>query len=153
MDQFDRRILDALQEDASLSIAELADRVGIGSGSCWRRVRRLEETGYILRRVAILDRTRMKVPTTVFVTIRTPRHSQEWLESFRKAIERMPEIVGAWRLTGKDDYLLHIVVPDVGVYDEVYKRLIHQLEFADISASISMEELKFTTAIPTGYSS
>ena len=151
MDNLDRKILDLLQQDATMPIAELALALGLSNGPCWRRVKKLESEGYIARRVAILDRTKANVPTTVFVTIRTARHTLEWLKLFREAIDRIPEIIGAWRLTGQDDYLLQIVVPDVTTYDSVYKRIITQLEFSDISASISMEEIKCTTAVPTNY--
>lgn len=151
MDHIDRKILDLLQIDATLSVADLGERVGLSNGPCWRRVKRLEDEGYITRRVALLDRVKANVSMTVFVMIRTSRHSAEWLEMFRQAIESIPEIIGAWRLTGQEDYLLHIVVPDVSSYDDVYKRMIAKLEFADISASISMEVLKSTTAVPTSY--
>ncbi|KQY13918.1 Lrp/AsnC family transcriptional regulator [Rhizobium sp. Root482] len=151
MDSLDRKILDLLQADATLPVSELAERIGLSNGPCWRRVKKLEDEGYISRRVALLDRTKANVSTTVFVMIRTSRHTVEWLELFRGAIEKIPEIIGAWRLTGQDDYLLHIVVPDVAMYDSVYKRMITQLEFSNISASISMEEIKSTTAVPTNY--
>lgn len=151
LDPRDRKILDILQEDAAIPIADLAERTALSVSACWRRIRRLEEDGLIAKRVALLDRRKAKVPTTVFVSVRTSRHSMEWLEKFRQAIADIPEIVEAYRLTGEIDYLLRITVPDVETYDTVYKQLISRLDFTDISSFISMEELKFTTAIPTKY--
>ncbi|WP_300302403.1 Lrp/AsnC family transcriptional regulator [Ferrovibrio sp.] len=151
LDPRDRKILDILQEDSAIPIADLAERTALSVSACWRRIRRLEEDGLIAKRVALLDRRKAKVPTTVFVSVRTSRHSMEWLEQFRQAIANIPEIVEAYRLTGEIDYLLRITVPDVETYDAVYKQLISRLDFTDISSFISMEELKFTTAIPTKY--
>lgn len=151
MDPRDRRILDALQADASIAVADLADRVGLSASACWRRIKSLEDEGVISRRVALIDRRRANVPMTVFVGVRTSRHSMEWLEAFRQAIADIPEIVEAYRLTGEMDYLLRLVVPSVEVYDSVYKTLISRLDFTDVSSFISMEELKFTTAIPLKY--
>jgi len=101
--------------------------------------------------VALLNRRKTNVPMTVFVSVKAPRHAVEWLQAFRRAIADIPEIVEAWRLTGEADYLLRIVVPDVETYDAVYQRLIGKLEFSDISSAIAMEEMKYTTAIPTNY--
>jgi Lrp/AsnC family transcriptional regulator len=151
LDAIDCKILEILQVDAMIPVAALAEQVGLSSTPCWRRVRKLEEEGYINRRVAIVNRRKANVPMTVFVAIKAPRHEAEWLEGFRGLIADVPEIVEAWRLTGDIDYLLRIVVPDVETYDTVYQRLIRKLEFSDMSASIAMEELKFTTAIPTKY--
>lgn len=134
-----------------MPVAEIAESVGLSTAPCWRRIKRLEDDGVIQRRVALVDRRKANVPMTLFVSVRTTRHAVEWLEDFRRVIADIPEIVEAWRLTGEVDYLLRIVVPDVDAYDAVYKRLINRLEFADISSAIAMEEMKFTTAIPTDY--
>jgi len=151
LDAIDRKILDILQADCTVAVAAIAEKVGLSTAPCWRRIKRLEDDGVIQRRVALVDRRKANVPMTVFVSVRTTRHAGKWLEDFRKVITTIPEIVEAWRLTGEVDYLLRIVVPDVDTYDVVYKRLINRLEFADISAAIAMEEMKFTTAIPTDY--
>lgn len=151
IDAIDRRILDELQRDAAAPVADIAARVGLSTAPCWRRIRKLEEQGYIRQRVALLDRRKANVPMTVFVAVRTAQHSADWLERFRRAISDINEVVEAWRLTGRDDYLLKLVVPDIDAYDMVYKRLIERLEFFDVSSSIAMEEMKFTTAIPTSY--
>jgi Lrp/AsnC family transcriptional regulator len=151
MDSKDRKILELLQDDAMLSAAEIADRVGLTTTPCWRRIQRLEKEGYIRRRVALLDRQKMNVGVCAFVAVRTSHHSREWLENFRRAINRIPEIVEAHRLSGDVDYLLRIVVPSIAGYDAVYKRLIEVMEFSDVAASFSMEELKFTTSVPVDH--
>jgi Lrp/AsnC family transcriptional regulator len=151
MDAIDCKILDVLQADASVPIATIAERVGLSTAPCWRRLRKLEEDGVIVRRVALLSRRKANVPMTVFVSVKAPRHAVEWLQAFRKLIAGIPEIVEAWRLTGEADYQLRIVVPDIETYDLVYQRMISRLEFSDISSAIAMEEMKYTTAIPTNY--
>lgn len=131
-----------------LSAAEIADEVGLTTTPCWRRIQKLEEQGYISGRVALLNPRKLNVGTTVFVAIRTSRHSDDWLQRFTNAVSSMPEIVEAHRLSGDTDYLLRIVVPDIHEYDRVYQKLIRELEFLDVSSSFSMEELKSTTALP-----
>jgi Lrp/AsnC family transcriptional regulator len=150
-DSIDRRILKILQVDADVPVAEIAEQVGLSTSPCWRRIKRMEEAGLIARRVVLLDRKQANLPMTVFVSVRAPRHSSDWSDAFRQAISAFPEIVEAYRLAGETDYLLRVVVPSVEIYDEVYKRLISKLEFRDLSSSISMEELKFTTAVPLDY--
>lgn len=151
LDIRDKRILEELQEDASVAVADLADTVGLSVSACWRRIKALEDHGLISRRVVLVDRRKSNVATTIFVGIRTSRHSIEWVEAFRKAISDIPEIVEAYRLTGEMDYLLRLVVPNVDVYDSVYKQMISRLDFTDITSFISMEELKFTTSVPLKY--
>ena len=151
LDIRDRRLLELLQQDAATPVNELADAVGLSASACWRRIKAMEEDGLISRRVVLVDRKKSNVGMTIFVAVKTSRHSIEWLAEFRKAVNEIPEIVEAYRLTGDMDYLLRLVVPSVEVYDAVYKELITRIEFTDITSSISMEELKFTTAIPMKY--
>jgi Lrp/AsnC family transcriptional regulator len=151
MDATDIRILDILQADATIPVADIAEQIGMSTAPCWRRIRKLEEDGVITRRVALLNRRKANVPMTVFVSVKAPRHAVEWLQAFRNLIASIPEIVEAWRLTGEADYQLRIVVPDIETYDLVYQRMISRLEFSDISSAIAMEEMKYTTAIPTSY--
>ncbi|MDC7786612.1 Lrp/AsnC family transcriptional regulator [Rhodoplanes sp. TEM] len=151
MDRIDQKILDLLQGDATLPIAAIAEKVGLSTAPCWRRIRKLEDDGVIQRRVALVDRRKVNVPMTLFVSVRTTRHALEWVDDFRGMIADIPEIVEVWRLTGDVDYLLRIVVPDIDAYDAVYKRMIDRVELADVSSAIAMEELKYTTAVPTGY--
>jgi len=151
LDATDRKILDILQADASVPIAMIAETIGMSTAPCWRRIRRLEDDGVITRRVALLSRRKVNVAMTVFVSVKAPRHAVEWLAAFRRLIAEVPEIVEAWRLTGEADYQLRIVVPDIETYDLVYQRMISRLEFSDISSAIAMEEMKYTTAVPTNY--
>ncbi len=148
LDRKDRQILDLLQQDATRPVAAIAEAVGLSRTPCWRRIRELENQGYIRKRVALLDRAKLGAGITVFVAIKTNQHNAKWLEGFRRAVNALPEIVEAYRLSGDTDYLLRILVRDIEGFDAVYKRLIEMVEFSDVSSSFSMEELKSTTAIP-----
>ena len=151
MDRIDRKILQSLQEDATLSVAEVAQRVGLTTTPCWRRIQRLENDGVILRRVALLDPQKLNVGVTVFVHLKTSQHNYEWLESFAQAVAEIDEVVEFYRMSGEIDYLLRIVVPDIASYDRVYKRLIKAADLADVSSSFAMEMIKYTTALPLRY--
>ena len=151
LDPKDLRILEILQRDAMTPVTEIAERVGLSTTPCWRRIQKLEAEGVIRRRVALLDPAALNVPVSVFVALRTSRHSAEWLEQFRQALEGIPEVVEAYRMSGEIDYLLRVVVPDIAGYDAVYKRLIERIELADVTSSFSMEEMKHTTALPLDY--
>ena len=151
MDQTDRRILAELQRDGSLSNAELAERVGLSTTPCWRRVRLLEEQGYIRGRVALLDRDRLNVGVTVFVSIKTARHEADWLDTFARVVRDLPEVQEFHRMSGEVDYLMKVVVPDIAAYDRFYKRLIAEIDLSDVSSSFAMEEIKNTTELPLSY--
>jgi len=151
MDAKDKKILSLLQDNALYTAAELADQVGLTTTPCWRRIQRLEEQGYIKKRVTLLDREKMNVGITVFVSVRVNRHAADWLDRFREFLTDTPEIIEAHRLSGTVDYLLRVVVPSIDSFDDVYKKLIGAAEFTDVSSSFSMEELKSTTAIPLSY--
>lgn len=151
IDDRDRKLLALLQEDAELPVNDMAERVSLSVSACWRRIRRLSSEGYVSRRVAVLNRRKMNVPTTIYVLIRTSDHSIAWLETFRKAVADIPEIVEAYRLTGNIDYLLKVILPDVEHWDLIYKRLVNSVNFLDVSSYISMEEMKSTGLIPTSY--
>jgi len=147
-DAIDLRILRLLQDDSSLSVAEIGERVGLSQTPCWKRLKRLEACGVIRKRVALLDRAMLGVGFTVFVTVRTNRHDPEWLSAFAKGASALPEVVELWRLSGERDYLLKVVVSDITAYDAFYKRLIAVAPLADVSSSFAMEEIKATTAAP-----
>ena len=148
LDGIDLKILDLVQNDASRSIAEIAEQVHLSQNACWRRIRQLEESGIIVKRVALLDREKLGVGITVFVTVRAGEHTEKWLETFSAAVRKMPEVVEFYRLTGEIDYLLKLQVADIAAYDRVYKALIRSAKLMDVSAAFAMEELKRTTAIP-----
>ena len=153
MDAFDKKILACLQEDASLSVAQIAERVGLSPTPCWRRIQNMEKTGVLVRRVALLDPEKLNVGVTVFVAIRAARHNMEWLERLAKAVSEIDEVVEFYRMSGDVDYLLRIVVPDIAAYDAVYKRLIGTVELTDVTSSFAMERIKQTTVLPLGYAS
>ena len=151
LDERDRKILSLLQEDASLSVGDLAERVSLSLSACSRRIQRLEEAGYVARRIAVLSRDLMGVPTTVFALIKTAHHSDDWIDIFRKVIADIPEIVEAHRLTGNYDYILKVVLPRVEHYDVIYKQIVRKVELFDVSASISMEVMKADEGMPVTY--
>ena len=151
MDKLDRRILDLLQKNGGLTAAEVAEKVGLSKVPCWRRIKRLQETGVIRQTVAILDAKALNVGTTVFVMMRTANHSAAWFDKFVKAVRDIPEVTEIYRMSGEVDYLMRIVVPDIDGYDVVYKKLITAIDFLDVSASFALETIKSTTALPLHY--
>lgn len=148
LDSIDRRLIACLQDDATLPIADLAERVGLSQTPCWKRIKRLEAAGVILRRVALIDREALGLGLIVIVSIRTNRHDEEWLEGFAKGASALPEVLEFYRLSGETDYLLKVVVRDIAAYDRFYRRLIATAPLADVSSSFAMEQIKFTTALP-----
>lgn len=150
-DDIDRKILEILQDDSETPVQLISETVGLSTNPCWRRIKRMEEAGVIKKRVALVDQERANVPLTVFIGVSTSRHEIDWLNNFKSLIDEIPEVVEAYRLTGTVDYILKVVVPDMASYDSVYKRMIQRLEFSQVNSMMAMEELKFTTAIPTNY--
>ncbi|MFK7914391.1 MAG: Lrp/AsnC family transcriptional regulator [Pseudomonadales bacterium] len=148
MDRLDRTILHQLQVDASLTNAELAERIGLSANACWRRVKRLHDEGIIQATVALLDRTALQLPVTVFVSIRTTEHNERWLRQFATGVAAVPEVMEFYRMSGDVDYLLKVVVGDIADYDRVYKKLIALAPLSDVSSSFAMECIKSTTALP-----
>ena len=148
IDDTDRRILRLLQVDATRSLETLADALSMSTNAVWRRVKRMEATGIIARRVALVDPDKVGLGMTVFVAVKTSDHSDAWLASFASASTALPEVVEIYRLAGETDYLLKLLVRDVADYDRVYKKLIDKVSMSDVSASFAMEKLKFETAVP-----
>lgn len=148
IDKIDARILRAVQSDASQSVTELAEQIGLSTNACWKRVKRLEEEGFIIKRVALLDRLKINQAVTAFVEIRTDQHEEKWLEQFADAVRAIPEIVEFYRLSGQVDYMLKIVCSDIADYDRIYKKLIRNTKLRDVSSFFAMEQLKYTTEIP-----
>ena len=151
LDRMDRKILDILQSDCTLPVAEIGKRVGLSTTPCWRRIQKLEELGVIQRRVAVLDAKKVNAGVTVFVSITTSHHTQEWLDRFHAALNDFPEVVEFYRMSGEVDYLLRVVVPDIERYDAFYKKLIGKIELSEVSSAFAMEQIKFTTALPLDY--
>ena len=148
IDQTDIAILNILQQDTSLAVADIARRVGLSVTPCWRRIQRLEEQGVIRRRVALLNGEKIGAGLSVFVAIRTNEHNADWLANFAKTVANMPEVVEFYRMSGDVDYLLRVVVADMPQYDAFYKKLIGKVKLTDVSSSFAMEQIKYTTALP-----
>jgi Lrp/AsnC family transcriptional regulator, cysteine-sensing transcriptional activator len=148
MDAIDRKILALLQQDASLSVAEIGHRVGLSSTPCWKRIQRLEGAGIIQNRVALIDQEKVGLGITVFVSIETGDHSQAWLDRFAREVSAMPEVMEFYRMAGDVDYMLRVVVPDIQGYDGFYKKLIAAVPLKNVTSRFAMEKIKATTALP-----
>jgi Lrp/AsnC family transcriptional regulator len=151
VDELDRKIVQLLQRDGSLSARELGDQVGLTPTPCWRRVRALEDDGVIVGRVALVDPAAVNLDVTALVNIRTNNHGVGWIDDFKAAIDTFPEIIEAYRTSGDIDYTLKVMVPSITAYDEFYKRLIAAVDLYDVRTIFVMEELKRTTALPLDY--
>ena len=148
MDYKDREILRILQRDASLSMNELSERVALSKTAVWRRVRELEKKGVIRSRVTLLDPAALGFGLIVIAFVRTNHHSDAWFSKFEQAVASIPEILEFHRTSGDIDYLLRVVAHDMRHYDEIYKRLIREVDFADISSTFVMETFKSHTELP-----
>ena len=152
LDDIDKRLLTALQRDASESLEKLGDRIGVSRNACWNRVRKLEEAGILKARVALVEPAKVNLGLSVFISVRTNEHNPEWSEEFARETSTMPEIQGVYRTSGDLDYLIRARVPDVAAYDALYQRLIRKIRLADVSASFVIQEIKETTVLPLNYS-
>jgi Lrp/AsnC family transcriptional regulator len=148
MDAIDRKILAVVQEDASLSVAAIGSRVGLSSTPCWKRIQRLEADGVIQKRVALIDPGKIGLGITVFVSVETGDHSQDWLGRFAETVGGMPEVMEFYRMAGDVDYMLRVVVPDIAGYDTFYKKLIGTVPLKNVTSRFAMEKIKSTTALP-----
>jgi Lrp/AsnC family transcriptional regulator len=144
----DRKILTVLQDDASLSVAEIGDRVGLSSTPCWKRIQRLEADGVILRRVALVDQNKIGLGISVFVSVESNDHSDAWLRKFADAVSAMPEVMEFYRMAGDVDYMLRVVVADMPAYDVFYKKLIATVPLKNVTSRFAMEKIKSVTALP-----
>ncbi len=148
MDATDRKILAILQDDASLSVADIAARVNLSQTPCWRRIQKLTDSGVITKRVALVDPDALGLGLTVFVEIETGDHSKEWLGKFAAAIKEMPEVMEIYRMAGDVDYMLRITVPNMAAVDTFYQRLISLVPLKNVTSRFAMERVKYTTAYP-----
>ncbi|QCK87757.1 Lrp/AsnC family transcriptional regulator [Phreatobacter aquaticus] len=146
MDAIDRKILTILQEDATLSIAELAERVHLSQTPCWKRIQKLEANGYLVKRVALVSPEKLGLGLTVFVSIETNDHSREWLGRFAETVAALPEVMEFYRIAGDVDYMLRVVVTDMAAYDTFYKKLIETIPLKNVTSRFAMERIKSTTA-------
>ena len=149
LDALDRKILSGLQINGRMSLAELSDRVGLSPSPCLRRVRNLERSGVITRYVAVIDQRTVGLPVSVFVSIKLEKQKQESLDRFAKAVERWPEVLECYLMTGSRDYWLRVVVPDLEAYERFVKQKLTRLEgIASIESSFALEQVKYTNVLP-----
>ena len=149
LDHFDREILALLQTDASLSAAEIGARIGLSQSPCWRRIHRLQQTGYIRSQVALLDRQRLGLDVLVFALVKLTAHGRRSLPEFAEAIHERPEVLECFTLMGDMDFLLRIVVPDIQAYEHFFFEVLSQLPgVQEVHSNIAMSEMKSTTALP-----
>ena len=148
MDAVDRKILAVVQEDASLSVAEIGSRVGLSSTPCWKRIQKLEGEGVIQRRVAVVDPEKIGLGISVFVSVESADHSEAWLKTFAGAVSAMPEVMEFYRMAGDVDYMLRVVCADMASYDVFYKKLISAVPLKNVTSRFAMEKIKSVTALP-----
>jgi Lrp/AsnC family transcriptional regulator len=151
LDERDRQILSLLQANADTPLNEIAEAVSLSPSACSRRIAKLRDDGIIQHNRAELDRSKIGLPSTIFVIVRTGSHAADWLEKFHAAVDTIPEIVEVHRLTGNFDYIMKLVLPNVEHYDVIYKQLVGRIEMYDMSAYISMETVKHASGVPTHY--
>jgi Lrp/AsnC family transcriptional regulator len=149
LDEFDLKILAEMQEDTSLSTADLAERVGLSQSPCWRRIRRLREEGYIKAEVAIVDGQKLGFPLQVFAQVKMATKTDDEIVRFVRAVNGIPEITECYSLFGENDFMLKIVAPDVKWYQNFVFSVLHKLPgVSEIQSMVAMLETKFTTAVP-----
>lgn len=150
LDEMDRKILAELQQDASQSLDEIARKIGSSKTPVWNRIRRMKEAGVILRQTALLDAEALGLEACFFVLIRTSEHEADWQRRFLKALQERPEVLEAHRLAGDIDYILKVRVENARAYDRFYQALISEVRVYNVTALLSMEEIKHTTVLPVG---
>jgi Lrp/AsnC family leucine-responsive transcriptional regulator len=149
IDDIDRKILALLQDDGRISLAALAEKVGLSPSPCLRRVRILEKTGIIARYVAVLSQRNVGLPVSVFVSIKLESQREDALNRFSKAIARWPEVLECYLMTGPRDYLLRVVVADLAAYEQFLKQKLTRLDgIASIESSFALEQVKYTNVLP-----
>ena len=148
LDEVDRKILSLLQRDASLSLDQIADRVGASKTPVWNRIRKLREAGVIRRQVAVLDPESLGLEACFFVLVRTSEHDRDWAARFLRALRQRPEVVEAHRLAGDIDYILKVQVKNARAYDRFYQSLIAEVKIHNVTALLSMEEIKASFELP-----
>ena len=148
LDAYDRKILTLLQREASLSVAQIAEQINLSTTPCWRRLKRLEEEGFIEKRVALVNAKKVGLPVTAFVSISTNQHDDEWLKAFINATQNMPEIVEVYDVSGDVDYIMKVIAADIESLSTICRKLQRAVKVADISSSFVLERLKYSTELP-----
>lgn len=148
MDSIDLELLTLIQRDDSISLEDMAAHVGLSKTPCWRRIQKLEQQGYVRKRVALLNGDKFNLGVSVFVQVKTNQHDANWLDNFSNVVAQFPEVVEFYRMAGEYDYLLRVLVSDIKAYDEFYKRLISATSLTDVTSNFAMEQIKWTTELP-----
>ncbi len=148
MDEIDRKLLAILQEDATLSVAQMADKVGLSATPCWKRIQKMEASGVITRRVALVAPERVGMGLTVFVAVEAGDHTPAWLETFARMVMEQSVVMDVYRMAGEVDYMLRVAVADMAEFDAFYKRLIAAVPMKNVTSRFAMERIKSTTAYP-----
>ncbi len=148
LDEIDRKILTELQADAGQSLDEIARKVGSSKTPVWNRIRKLREAGVIVSTTTILDPEALGLEACFFVLIRTSEHEADWQRRFLEVLRRRPEVLEAHRLAGDVDYILKVRVQNARAYDTFYQALISEVRIHNVTALLSMEEIKATTVMP-----
>ncbi|MDF3904401.1 Lrp/AsnC family transcriptional regulator [Paracoccus sp. AS002] len=148
LDLIDRKIVAELMRDATLPIAQIAEKVGLSQTPCWKRIQKLEAQGVLTGRVALADPVKLGFGILVFIEIEAPVHSPEWRDAFTRAVAGLPEIMEVYRMAGRIDYLLRVAVPDMTAFDLFYKRLTDAVPIKNVTSHFSMERIRFSTAYP-----
>lgn len=148
LDEMDRKILVQLQIDATWSMDRLAKHVGVSKTAAWNRVQRMTESGVIKKQVCVIDPHSIGLLETFFIAIKTNQHQQDWLQQFNNVIQKWPEITEAHRLAGDIDYLIKVQVTSTREFDELYKRIVAEIDLYSVTSSLSMQVLKHETALP-----
>ena len=149
LDKIDRMILSLLQQNSTLSLNELAEAVNLTTTPCWKRLKKLEESGVIAKKVALLDPEKLDLSFTAFVLIKTSDHSHEWYSRFVATVSEYPEIMEFYRMAGEYDYMMKVLVKDMKCFDQFYKKLVNSVEgISNVTSTFAMESLKYTPQLP-----
>lgn len=149
LDPTDRTLLRLLQKDGSMALAELAEAVNLTTTPCWKRLKRLEESGILRQRVALLDPAKLGLSFTAFVQVKTSNHSKEWYHRFVGTVSEFPDVMEFYRMAGEYDYMMKVQVADMAAFDLFYKKLVNCIDgLTNVTSTFAMEPLKYTTALP-----
>ena len=149
LDKIDRQLLSFLQNDGTLSLNDLAERVNLTTTPCWKRLKKLEDEGYIEKRVALLSAEKLDLSFIAFVQLKTSDHSEGWYHHFVTTVSDFPEVMEIYRMAGEYDYMMKVVVKDMKCFDEFYKRLVNSVRgLSNVTSTFAMEPIKYTTELP-----
>jgi len=149
LDNTDRKIMALLQQDASLSLQQLAEQLNLTSTPCWNRIKRLEKEGVIEKRVALINPQKVGLELVAFMQIKTQQHSEEWLQHCVQQVKTFAQVLEFYRMAGEYDYLLKVIVKDMRSYDLFYQQLLNSVPgLTDVNSSFAMQQLKLTTELP-----